>query len=247
MKNTLWNILVLLVGCIPRLWRAQFCRLSFAASAKGSPDESCKELLLLQDNLFWYIDQSAIRYEGGLHPKHRLTNYHLYFSERIKKGDKVLDVGCGIGAVAYNMAKHGAKVIGIDYDRAKIAHAQLKYNCPGLSFVEGDVTEALPDENFDVIVLSNVLEHIDDRKKLLKILVSRFSPQRILLRVPMINRDWTVPFKKELGLEFFCDPDHRIEYTAASFTAEMAAAGLEIRELQINWGEIWAETTVISS
>ena len=34
----------------------------------------------------------------GVHPKHRLMGYHGYFRDRIKRGESVLDIGCGNGA-----------------------------------------------------------------------------------------------------------------------------------------------------
>jgi hypothetical protein len=59
----------------------------------------------------------------------------------------------------------------------------------------------------------------------------------------MIDRDWRVPLREELGEFHFTDPTHFTEYTRESFEREMAAAGFAVRELQINWGEIWAEVS----
>lgn len=47
--------------------------------------------------------------------------------------------------------------------------------------------------------------------------------------------------RQELGLPFFSDASHYIEYTQQSFEEEMRLAGMNIGSLQINWGEIWAE------
>jgi hypothetical protein len=57
----------------------------------------------------------------------------------------------------------------------------------------------------------------------------------------MFDREWRVPLRKELGLYYFSDPTHFIEYTRDSFEREMAEARLDIVHLQVNWGEIWAE------
>jgi hypothetical protein len=70
--------------------------------------------------------------------------------------------------------------------------------------------------------------------------VQRTGAQRVLVRVPLFERDWRVPLKRELGVEFRLDPTHRIEYTHEEFDGEMAAAGLVVEERQVRWGEIWA-------
>ena len=59
----------------------------------------------------------------------------------------------------------------------------------------------------------------------------------------MIDSHWLVPLKRELGLPYYSDATHFTEYTVESFTREINKAGLYIRELQINWGEIWAVVT----
>ena len=61
-----------------------------------------------------------------------------------------------------------------------------------------------------------------------------------MIRVPVYERDWTVPLKAEVGLRSYWDPDHEIEYDERRFRDELAEAGLEVTELQLRWGEIWA-------
>jgi len=69
----------------------------------------------------------------------------------------------------------------------------------------------------------------------------RTGAGRWLIRVPMADRDWRVPLRAELGLFAFSDPTHFVEYTRETFEQEMAAFGYDVRHLQVNWGEIWAE------
>lgn len=229
-----------IAGCLPATIQMIICRTVFSALAKNEPTEGSKNLLGLHDNLLWDIDQCAIRYEKGIHPKHRLTNYHRFFVERLHDGDRVLDIGCGIGVLASSMAESGADVTAIDINADHITSARRKYSRSGVNFINGDATKDLPNEKFDIVVLSNVLEHIEDRSGLLMSLNATFTPRSFLIRVPMINRDWIVPFKKELGMPYFCDPTHCIEYTFDDFCQEMKSAGLVISSYEIKWGEIWA-------
>ena len=75
-------------------------------------------------------------------------------------------------------------------------------------------------------------------------LVETTDARRLLIRVPMFTRDWTVPLRRELGLPYYSDPTHETEYTHESFAVEMKDAGLKIDYLQVIWGEIWAEVSV---
>ena len=209
---------------------------------KAVARSAMRVLLKADDFLTKCINRLAIEYDGGVHVKHRLMKYHDFFVERISPGERVLDVGCGYGAVAYSVASRaGAVVVGIDLRAENILKAQQLFQHPNLSFLQGDALQGLPKESFDVIMLSNILEHIEQRVEFLTIVHERLSPQRCLIRVPMFNRDWRVPLREELAMSYFSDPTHYTEYTQESFEKEIRAAGLTITHLQINWGEIWAE------
>jgi 2-polyprenyl-3-methyl-5-hydroxy-6-metoxy-1,4-benzoquinol methylase len=209
---------------------------------KAVARSAMRVLLRADDFLTKCINRLAIEYDGGVHVKHRLMKYHDFFVERISPGERVLDVGCGYGAVAYSVASRaGAVVVGIDLRAENIVKARQLFQHPNLSFLQGDVLHGLPKESFDVIMLSNILEHIEQRVEFLTIVHERLSPQRCLIRVPMFNRDWRVPLREELAMSYFSDPTHYTEYTQESFEKEIRAAGLTITHLQINWGEIWAE------
>jgi hypothetical protein len=92
-----------------------------------------------------------------------------------------------------------------------------------------------------VAVLSNVLEHIEQRVDLLRALRERDGASRLLIRVPVLDRDWTVPLRREVGLPHFSDPEHKVEYGSQLLRDELAAAGWEMGEPAFAWGEIWVE------
>jgi len=209
---------------------------------KALPRILLRVLLRADDLLTRCINRLALLYDDGVHVKHRLMRYHDFFVDRIGQGERVLDVGCGYGAVAYSVASRaGAVVTGIDLNAGNVAKAKHRFQHPNLTFVEGDALKDLPDGRWDVILLSNVLEHLDRRVEFLAAVQQRLNPGRWLIRVPMINRDWRVPLRQELGLFHFSDRTHFTEYTQESFEKELLAAGLSITHAQYNWGEIWAE------
>src|SRR5207244_2184354 len=205
------------------------------------PADGLRRLFRLGDHLQQRIDGLAIELDGGVHAKHRLTGYHDFFLERIRPGESVLDVGCGKGELAHDLAfRGGARVTGIDVSPVSLAIARERFAAPGLDFAEGDVLTWRPEQSFDVVVLSNVLEHIADRVALLRQLLQSVRPQRVLIRVPSSERDWTVPLRRELGLTYFSDPTHETEYTLDQLRDELGEAGLELREVVQRWGELWA-------
>ena len=75
----------------------------------------------------------------------------------IKKGDQVLDLGCGDGNTAIPEARLGAIVTGVDISSPLVAAATRRAKNEGLtniSFQEGDAThlDGLPDKTFDLTI-----------------------------------------------------------------------------------------------
>ncbi len=197
-----------------------------------------RQLLKIHTLSYRFISTFSVAAEDGLHPKHRLMNYHKFFVDNVSESDIVLDIGCGNGALTYDVARKAKYVYGIDINAKNIEYARQKYNADNITYIIGDATEYKFNEDFDVIILSNVLEHIEKRNEfLLKI---RDLSDTFLIRVPMINRDWVVLYKKELGLPYMSDPTHYTEYTLESFVDELLQAGLKVKNHTIQFGEIWA-------
>ena len=201
-----------------------------------------KNLFNLKDKLEWVINERALSYGKGIHPKHKLTRYHDFFIERINNGETVIDIGCGYGAVARSIAKSKklSTIYGIDIDPEKIKKANSFDKLDNLFFIKGDA-----EKNFaykaDVVVLSNVLEHIISRKEFLKNIRKSTNAKKFLIRVPMFERDWQIPLRKELEINYFSDFDHKIEHTIEEFKKEIENSHFAITYMTTIWGEIWAE------
>ena len=187
-----------------------------------------KLLLYFHNFLYRVISHFAIK--SGLHPKHRLTNYHKFFTDNVNEKDTVLDIGCGNGALSYDLARKVKSVIAVDFEN------NLMFKMNGLLFV--GTPSSYKEINVDVVVLSNVLEHIEDRIKFLRDI--KTSAKKFLVRVPMLDRDWLTLYKKELGVEYRLDKGHFTEYTEQSFRDEVKEAGYKIVKLEIRFGEIYA-------
>ena len=209
--------------------------------ADKSPAAALRLLFALDAKLYEKQGSLAVTYDGGIHTKHRHTKYHDFFVNRLKRNETVLDIGCGIGALAYSMAKAGALVIGIGISQANIQMAQERFVHPDVTYICGNALTDLPDGVYETIVLSNVLEHLPERPAFLRSLQERLNPKRYLIRVPLFEREWRVPLKKELGVEWRLDATHETEYTLESFAEEMEKAHLRIVHQEVRWSEIWCE------
>ncbi|PLX28262.1 hypothetical protein C0581_02910 [Candidatus Parcubacteria bacterium] len=191
----------------------------------------------LDNVVYKIISKLAIKDNGGTHPKHYILKYHDFFSDHTDISDTVLDIGCGKGENAFDVAKKVKSVTAIDIKEQNIEYAKKHYGRENIDFVIGDVLTYNFNKKFDKIVFSNVLEHIEDRVNFLKKLHD--LSDTILLRVPMLDRDWLVVYKKEKGFEYRLDPTHYIEYTLNSLRKELDESGWNIDSHSVQFGEFW--------
>jgi len=84
------------------------------------------------------------------------------------KGKTILDVGCGDGVLSYLLCKDGALVSGIDNSDIAIQYAKERTSGLGIDFQCVSAYD-LPweDEYFDVVVSSDVIEHVEDVNRFL--------------------------------------------------------------------------------
>lgn len=250
MKAGLKRAALGLAGLLSLIWRLLPRRLRewgvtglFVLESRGDPANGLRRLFALQDRLQWVINERAMAYGDGVHPKHRLMRYHDFFVERIPAGSSVLDIGCGHGVVARSIAKRvpQSKVVGVELNEKHYRIACAGEALANLGFVMADARHSLPAGHWDVIVLSNIVEHIEDRVGFLRDILRQTTPDRVLIRVPLFERDWQLPLRRELDIGYFSDAEHFIEHSQEEFRAELAAAGLILAASQTLWGEIWAD------
>ena len=133
MNKKIILIIAKIFSCFWLVFPSKFRRFIFTCffileSRDNNPKKSIKNLFLIKDKIDWIINERALKFGKGVHPKHSLTNYHKFFIDRINNGEKVLDVGCGNGSVSISVAKelHNSVVIGIDKDEENISFAKKK-------------------------------------------------------------------------------------------------------------------------
>jgi len=98
----------------------------------------------------------------------RLAVPFLKFSG-VQPGDRVLDVGCGTGALTIALAEHGSDAIGIDASESYLASARHHRSHPNIRYDLCDVRLLpFPDASFDACVSTLVLDIIPEFDKVVR-------------------------------------------------------------------------------
>ena len=78
------------------------------------------------------------------------------------EGARILDVGCGLGLYVRQFRAYSADVWGVDIDPEKVAEASR--TLPNISQAPAEALP-FPDDAFNVLLLHEVLEHVDDDRQ----------------------------------------------------------------------------------
>jgi len=146
-----------------------------------------------------------------------------------RKGEKILDIACGVGELSLIIARKGAEVYGLDMSEVAIAGARRLSQRAGIpcDFRVGDAQHLpYPDGYFDKIVCSSSLEHFQDDRQALS------EMRRVLKdggRVVLTADRFTLPIKNELKEKHrkMCFVVHY--YTRDSMGKSMRSCNLEMR------------------
>lgn len=111
-------------------------------------------------------------------------------SARVLDGVRVLDIGCGAGILAESLARRGAEIVAIDASAASIDAAQRHALGGGLAIdyrhcLAVDLLEA--GETFDVVLNTEVVEHVADQPRFLRQSAALTAPGGLHL-VATLNR-----------------------------------------------------------
>lgn len=155
---------------------------------------------------------------------------------RLRRGERVLDVGCGWGSFAIHAAaNHGVEVVGITLSPRQVDVARRRVQEHGL---EGRVTIALADyreplsETFDAIASIGMVEHVGRRR------MREFGDSlRRALRPGgrLLLHGITIPegagWNRGSFTDAFVFPDGELE-GISSRDAEIAQCGFELRDVE---------------
>lgn len=117
-------------------------------------------------------DYKDYGWEEGATDAHGYLYPTLYEMLAEHKGKRILDLGCGNGVIACRLLDDGFDLFGIDASETGISIASKKY--PARFFVQDISSERLPDAlsevRFDVVISTEVLEHIYAPRSYMKLI-----------------------------------------------------------------------------
>lgn len=98
---------------------------------------------------------------------------------------RILDVGCGNGALSFPLAAIGCQVVGTDVDAESIETCRSRRRFPNARFVQSGGLLREVDGPFDLIVCAELLEHLHDPRPLVAAMAERLAPEgRLFVTVP---------------------------------------------------------------
>lgn len=164
------------------------------------------------------VDEKNLFYEGIArnfdHVMHRYDlrrRIEIVFDHLLKgidlQGKQVLDAGCGTGWFSRELVRRGAIVTALDVGPELLAEVKKKCHC---KTVVGDL-EALdfPNENFDIVVSSEVIEHLKHPMTGVKELM-RVLKQHGILALTTPNHRWQ--WAEKIAHIFHLRPYHGYEH-----------------------------------
>ena len=121
---------------------------------------------------------------------HRISYILDQINNRNIRNLKILDVGCGGGIICEPLARLGAKVTGIDFAPNNIIAAKIhsKKNKLKINYINKDIEKSKLDEKFDIILMFEVLEHLDNWKKTIKNIKKNLNKNGLII-ISTINRN----------------------------------------------------------
>lgn len=110
----------------------------------------------------------------------------------VRPGMVCVDLGCGGGRLALELARRGATVIGVDVSEAMVERMRAQAKNEGLSEVSGVVSPierfTLPADSVDLVISNYALHHLrdEDKGKVVRAAYQWLRPEGVLINSDMM-------------------------------------------------------------
>ena len=124
---------------------------------------------------------------------------------------KVIDLGCGDGFFIRGLKifDNSIKIVGIDISSRRINNLKRKFSKD--KFYCRDVCDTKLKEKFDFVYSSQVIEHVEDDKKMVKEINKLTKSKGYVYVSSVIKKSWAIYQYRNNG-KFVLDPTHEKEY-----------------------------------
>lgn len=206
---------------------------------------ACSKSLALGNYLlkFSFLMRRAaepLLFKDGRHIKHLYLDYFNWFSTHINLSDTVLDIGSGNGQLSEHISNSCKFVVAVEISPRLYNYSRkILRNRDNINFVNDCIFNFLKynTTSFDVVILSNVLEHLQDRSSLLQAL--KKLKCSLLIRVPDAERDWANLYLNDIKSVWISDYTHQIEHNSYELEHELVSAGFTLVSLDSRFGELY--------
>lgn len=206
-----------------------------------------KNRLKLFTDLEWIFnrlshEESFKYYKENEHPLRTFTL--KYILDNINSSDTIVDIGCKYGEIAHGIAKKAKHVLAIDYDSKAIEIAKEKFNKPNLDFINKDALEFLENRNekFDVLILSHLLEHLENPKDFINTYKPFFN--RIYIELPDFDNSYLNHYRSDVETNLiYSDSDHVYEFDRIELMEIIESCGLKVTSSEYRFGvqRVWCQ------
>lgn len=152
----------------------------------------------------------------------------------------VLDIGSGVGTIAFYLASKGKKVTGIEISESAVSIAKANAKIFNLEkkidFIAAEFPSGVPNKKYDLVIFSEVIEHLEDDNKALRDIWNVLKPSGLLVittpsqNAPLYRMGLLNNFDKEVG--------HLRRYTPKSLKLLVEKNGFKVVSSEINEGII---------
>ena len=147
--------------------------------------------------------------------------------EPYRKNNRLLDVGFGAGSFLTAAARNNWQAFGVEVSQRAVEHVRER----GFEVFCGELGKAgYPDDCFDVIIVSEVLEHVPDPQVLLEEIARVLRPGGLLWATTPHGRGISARLLG-LGWSTVCPPDHLQLFSLRSIRALLTKRGFRHIEL----------------
>jgi 2-polyprenyl-3-methyl-5-hydroxy-6-metoxy-1,4-benzoquinol methylase len=174
-----------------------------------------------------------------------------FLLDRVARGERVLDLGCGEGRFAAELARAGASVLGVDVAEEPLRRARRLHGELELHVVPEAGPWPLEDSSFDVVWAGEVIEHVlDTAAWLSEVRRVLRSGGRLLLSTPAHGRVRLLRLalsKRAFARHFDPRADHLRFYSQATLARLIEDFGFERIEVRCAGGPPWERRLLLLS
>jgi 2-polyprenyl-3-methyl-5-hydroxy-6-metoxy-1,4-benzoquinol methylase len=170
---------------------------------------------------------------------------------RVKRGERVLDLGCGEGVFATALRAAGAEVVAADVAAEPLRRAAERDPELVLALLGSETEWSLPDAHFDVVWAGEVIEHVlDTAAWMSEVRRVLRSGGRLLLSTPSLGRAQLLAAaasRRAFAARFAPRGDHLRFYSAATLRELIASFRYERVEVRAAGGWPGAHRSLLAS